>query len=134
MRRAGLGRKFDASGVGHRFQSQHRLKSPQQDASAVSFGLTRDVGAEVHAVDEIDVGVSGRTEEHGVTRRASDVSVRRRIDGAEIGFVLDDAAGKKFAALAADEELAEKVSRATVIGVAIEEIAGQPRSCLCRSR
>jgi hypothetical protein len=56
--------------------------------------VTRDVGAEVSSVDEIDVGVAGWAEEDGVARGLSTVGVGSGIDGSEIGFGFDDASGE----------------------------------------
>ncbi len=53
--------------------------------------------------------------------------MRRGIDCAEIGFVLDDAAGEQSSALPADQKLAEQLA-SNDSRVAIEEIAREPRS------
>ncbi len=61
------------------------------------------------AVNEINVRVSGRTEEHHIARRAADGSVCGGIVGTQVGFDFDDASGEKFAALAAYENFAKQV-------------------------
>ncbi len=88
--------------------------------------MATDVGAVVIAVDEIDVGVAGRSEENGVAWGQAAVGVGAGIDGAEVGFGFDDASGEEFPALpedggcgsprgdsarlAADEKLAQELA------------------------
>jgi hypothetical protein len=75
-------------------------------------------------VDEIHVRASGRAEEDGVARGASDEGVGGGIVGSEISFDLDDASSEEFAALAADEDFAEQIG-ADEARVAVVEGAGE---------
>ena len=77
--------------------------------------LATDVGAVVIAVDEIDVGVAGRTEENRVARGLAVVGMGAGIDGAEVGFGFDDASGEELPTFAG-------------IGVGAWRISSLPRS------
>jgi hypothetical protein len=48
----------------------------------------------VIAIDEINVGVARRSEEHGVAWGEAAIGVGARIDGSEVGFGFHDASGK----------------------------------------
>jgi len=74
------------------------------------------------AIDEINVRMPGRAEEDGVARRPSDRGMGSWIISPEVGFDLDDAAGEKFAALAADENFTQQL-RADHAWVAVVESA-----------
>ena len=52
-----------------------------------------DVEAVVHAVDEVDICVSGWAEEYCVVRSEAAGCVRCRVDEAEVGFDFGDAGG-----------------------------------------
>lgn len=53
----------DIAGAGHLFYSEKRLKCTEEYRSSFALALTRNIQTVVIAVDEIDVGVAGRTEE-----------------------------------------------------------------------
>jgi hypothetical protein len=81
----------------------------------------------VISVDEIDVGVSGRTEENCVAGGASGGGMGGGIVFSEVCFDLDDSAGEKFFALTADEDFPEKFP-AYLPRIAVVETAGKDSS------
>jgi hypothetical protein len=74
------------------------------------------------AVDEIDVGVAGRSEEDSVAGGDAAIGVRAGIDGSEVGFGFYDASGEEGSAITANEEFAEEFA-GDVAGIAGEERA-----------
>ena len=59
------------------------------------------------AIDKVNVGASGWTEQDGIAGGASGSRVGRGIVLAEIGFSLDDPGGKQLSALAAHQDFAQ---------------------------
>ena len=55
-----------AAVVGHPFLPREGFERPDQDTARLSFGLARDVHAEVAAVDRVDVGMAGVAEQNQV--------------------------------------------------------------------
>src|SRR5208282_3093718 len=82
-----------SSRLRHLLDASHRFQRPKQNASGDSVGQAGHIQAVVIAVDEVDVGVTGGTEENGVARRQARRRVRCRIAFAEIRFGFDDATG-----------------------------------------
>ena len=74
----------------------HRLERAQQHAGPLALRLAGKIHAEMHAVDEVDVGEPGRPEQHRVARRLAGKGVRGGIVEAEVGLHLDNAAGEAF--------------------------------------
>ena len=72
------------------------------------------------SVNEVNVSVTGRTEQNSVAQGAARGGVRGRIVGAEIGFDLDDATGELRAFGVADQNLAQKLA-SYLTGIAGEE-------------
>ena len=67
-----------------------RLKGAEQHGRTNAFRLTRDVGAEMHPVSEVNVQVAGRTEHDRVARGLAAERVAAGIRGG-VRLVLDDA-------------------------------------------
>ena len=80
------------------------------------------------AIDEVDVGDAGRSEEHGIARRLAGEGMGAGIDPAEIGFGLDHAADEQLALIAAHHQLSQQLARDDG-GIAVEE-AGRERLLL----
>ena len=76
--------------------------------------------AVVHAVDEVDIYVSGWAEEDCVAGSEAAGCVGCRVDEAEVGFDFGDAGGEAFALEVADEEFAEEGSGYGVGGAGVE--------------
>jgi hypothetical protein len=74
----------------HCGQSGQRLDGSNQDASSAACFLGDDVQAFVHAVNEIDVGVSWRTEDHFSARCDPAPGMRGAIFNAQVRFGFDD--------------------------------------------
>ena len=85
----------------HLRDTQHRLESSQQDACPQSLALAADVCAEIPAVDEIQIGMSRRAEEHKISRCWSAMGVRCRIGHVvvrpKVGFDFDNPPGQGIA-------------------------------------
>ena len=62
------------------------------------------------AVDEVDVGVAGRAEKHGIAQGSASGGVSSRIVNAEVGFDLDDTSGQSRGPGVSDEDLAQQLS------------------------
>jgi hypothetical protein len=62
------------------------------------------------AVDEIDVGVAGRSKQDGVARGHAAIGVRAGVKGSEVGFDFYDASGEEGSAVAAYKQLAEELA------------------------
>ncbi len=114
----------EAAEARHRFKACNGLEGADEDAAGLAFGLAGEVEAVVHAVDEVDVGESGRAEEDGVAGGLADEAVGGWVGEAEVGFDFGDAAGEALAVEGAGDELAEEVARDYFGGVEIEA-AGQ---------
>jgi len=78
----------------------------------------------VIAIDEIHVGVTGRTEENGIPRSPARGRVRRRIAFAEIGFGFDNSSRQNSAGRFPDQQFSEQRPRHPA-GIAIEEVRFQ---------
>ncbi len=87
------------------------IDRPQQHGPGNRAALRHHVEAEVHSVDEVDVGVSGRTEHDGVPRSLSAVAVTGRVLGAPIGLRLDDDPRDPSLRALEDEQAAEELAR-----------------------
>ena len=81
-------------------------------------------------IDEVNVSVAGRAEQHGVARGLSGEGVRCWIVRAEIGFVLDHTSGEQRGPFARDRSL-PSISRATVAGSRLKNARGS--ACAARS-
>ena len=112
---AGLGVRGKAAVARHRFKASHWFECTKQDSAGHAVGLAGDIEAVVLAVDGVNIRVTWRAEEDGVTRRGTAMGVGCRVRWivmrTEVGFDLYDAAGKNFASDAMDEKLAEQARR-----------------------
>jgi len=101
---------------GHRFASQDRFQSADEDATGFAFRLAGDIDAVIHAIDEIDVGVTRRPEHYAIARRNTAKAVGRRVwrgsdVRAQVGFHLDNASREPACVGAMGEQLAKQDGR-----------------------
>ena len=106
--------------IGHGFEAVDWIESPDEDSACFAGKMRGDVEAVVHAVDEVDIYVSGWAEEYCVAGSETAGCVGCRVDEAEVGFDFGDAGGEAFALEVADEELAEEGSGYGVGGAGVE--------------
>ncbi len=76
------------------------------------------------AIDEVNVRVTGRTEENEIPRRLAGGGVSGGIALAEIRFGFDDAASENSARRFADEQFSKQGSR-DLARIAVEEVRFQ---------
>ena len=96
----------DVARAGHFWDSGDWLEGTKQHASGDAIRLAGNVQAVMTSVDEINIGVAGRTEENGVAGGAAGGGVRGGIGFSQIRFNFNDTSGKKLAAAAADQDRA----------------------------
>lgn len=103
-RRTGI----QAAVEGHLRLPGDRFQGANQHAACAAFDFARDIGAEVAAVDGVDVGVAGRSEENrvpwGETTMGVGGGVGWCIVRAQIRFDFNDAASQDAGAGAMDEQ------------------------------
>ena len=79
---------------------RHRLQRAYQHASATALALAGDIHAGVHPINEINVSVPRRPEQHLIPRRGAAMRMRRRISRfpvrSQIGLHFDDASGNEL--------------------------------------
>ena len=109
-----------AAEVGHGFEAVDWIEGSDEDSSGFAGKVCGDVETVIHAVDEVDIYVSGWAEEDCVAGSETAGGVGCRVDEAEVGFDFCDAGGKAFALEIADEELAEEGSRYDLGGAGVE--------------
>ena len=107
-------------GTRHCSSARQRLQGAEKDASSLSLGFAGDVEAVVVAVNEINIGVTGRAEQYGIAQSPAGGGVSRRIVEAEVSFDFHDAGSEFGGAGFAEQDLAEKLSRYPA-GIAGEE-------------
>jgi hypothetical protein len=73
-------------------QTANRLNRAKQNAASPALRLAGDVQAKVHAIDEIDIGMTRWAEQHRVSCSLAGKGVRSRIGLAKVSFQFDDAA------------------------------------------
>lgn len=61
----------------------------------------------MHAIDEVDIRMPCRSEQHRIARCTAGGGVRGRVANADIGFHLHDAADQQPVACAANQQLAQ---------------------------
>jgi hypothetical protein len=110
----------EAAEIGHGFKAVNWIESSDEDSACFAGTMRGDVEAVVHAVDEVDIYVSGWAEEYCVAGSKTVGRVGCRVDEAEVGFDFGDAGGEAFALEIADEELAEEGSGYGVGGAGVE--------------
>jgi hypothetical protein len=102
----------------------HRLKGADEYAPSLPFRLASYIHAKVLAIDGVNIGVAGRTENYEIAWSGSTVRVRgwvwRRIVRTEIGLNLDDAANNRAVVGPADQQLA-KQARRNVLSMSLKE-------------
>src|SRR4029077_8297431 len=91
----------------HGFDTRDGIESADQHTAGLALGLGYQVQTFVHAVDEVDVGVSGRTEDYFGTWSDATGRMRGEIFTAEVGLSLDDHAG----GAAVHQDLTQKIAR-----------------------
>ena len=101
---------------GHGFLTENRFERTDQDAAGHAYRLTCDIDAVVHAVNEVDVGMAGRSEHDAISFGDAAEAVGCWIGcfsdmRAEVSFDFDDAAGEPAGRGAAGEQFAEKPRR-----------------------
>ena len=111
----GQGRRFCIGrepAVGrHGGKSFQRLESANEDAAGLALRLTGDVQTGIHAVDEVDVRMAGRSEEDLSTRCAACSGVSGGVIDAEVSLRFDDAADEPLAVGGVDKKLAQQPGR-----------------------
>lgn len=93
----------------HDLQSAERFKGAKEYATGNAIGLTGDVQALMHAVDEVDIRMAGRAEEYGVTRGSACGGVGSGVVLPEISLGFDNAAYKRSAAFDSYQQLAQEL-------------------------
>jgi hypothetical protein len=106
--------------IGHGFEAVDWIEGSDEDSACFAGEMRGDVEAVVHAVDEVDIYVSGWAEEDCVAGSEPAGCVGCRVDEAEVGFDFGDAGGEAFALEVADEELAEEGSGYDFGGTGVE--------------
>jgi len=99
----------------------------------MAFGLGDDIHAEIHPVNEIDVGVAGWTEHYFRPRSAASRRMRRKVVRSEVGFGLDDPADAFNTVDDMDEAFPEQFP-GDDDGVAVVESARQFLHCDLKGR
>jgi hypothetical protein len=98
--------------MGHLLLPGDGFERADQHAAGLPLGLARNVHAGVAAIDDVDVGIAGVTEQDQVAGRGSAMrvggGVGRVIVGTEIGLGFHDAAGEEAGVGRVDQELAQK--------------------------
>lgn len=97
-----------AAEIGHGFEAVDWIECSDEDSAGFAGKMRGDVEAVVHAVDEVDIYVSGWAEEYCVAGSEAAGCVGGWVDEAEVGFDFGDAGDEAFAVEVADEELAEE--------------------------
>jgi hypothetical protein len=100
----------------------HRLEGADQDRGRVSFPLRHHVHAEIHPVDEINIGVARRPEHDARPRRPALGGMRRQIVLAQIRLHLHDFPDAFNAGNLVDEQFPEQFPR-DGFGIAVVEAA-----------
>jgi len=108
------------SSVDHVCDAEEGFEGAEENGSGLALAFAGDVEAVVVAVDEINVGVAGRTEQDRGAGSIACESVGRGIVFPQVGFDFDDAGGDGKGAVAADKDLAEKGARYSA-GIVCEE-------------
>jgi hypothetical protein len=106
--------------VGHGLDAVDGGDGADEDSACFAGEMGGCVDAVVHAVDEVDVGAAGWSEEGKVVGGESAVGVGGWVGKAEVGLDLGDAADEALAVEIADEELAEERSRYDLGGAGVE--------------
>ena len=91
----------------HQIKSGDRFQRSDQHAAGPALRFGDQIEALVHTVDEVDVGVAGRSENHAGAIGEAARGMRRQIVAAKVGFGLHDDAGSA----SMYQGFAEKIAR-----------------------
>ena len=104
---------LDVSSSRHFFNALKRLDGAEKNSPGLAFAITRYVEAIVIAVDEINVGVAGRSEENRVARGLASIGVRGGIVLSEVSLDLDDPARQPPLPALPNQHLAQQLASYT---------------------
>src|SRR5690349_9014713 len=99
----------DATFVSHVSNSDQRFGCPKKYSARYAIGQTGDIQAVMIAVNEIDVGVSRRTEKHVVARGAASGRVSGGVILAEVGFHFHNACRQELFPFPPNQQLTKQV-------------------------
>src|SRR5580698_3306022 len=106
---------FQPSIPRHAVEPGERLQGAEEHAASQALRLAGNIGAEITAIDRIDIRVPGRAEENRIPRRGSAVGVGsgigRLVVGTEIGFDFDNPAGEAPTLRPMHKHLAQQARR-----------------------
>jgi hypothetical protein len=91
----------------HAGESRERLERADQNASRLAFRFTHKIQAFVHSVNEIHVGMAGRTENHARSSRGTAPGMSGAIADPEVCFHLYNASS----GAAADQDFSQAIAR-----------------------
>ena len=101
--------------AGHLRDAHDGFEGADEHAAGKAVLFATDIHAEVLAIDGVDVGVAGGTEEDLIARSGSAVRVRGGVRNgvvrSEIGFDFDDTASDRAARGLMNEQFAEEARR-----------------------
>jgi len=118
----------------HVLDARERFEGTEEDRSCFTLALTRNVQAVMVAVDEVNIGVAGRSEKDRSAGGVASGGVGGGVVLAEVSFDFDDPGGEAKFSGVADEDFAEKFA-SYAAGVAGEEGAGEREDgCGCGLR
>ena len=103
----------NAARIRHLLDSRQRLGCTEQYTSGLAFGFAGDVQAIVIPVNEVDICVAWRAEEHGIAQSASGSGMRRGIFLPEIGFDFNNASRQLCLRQLVNQDLPEQLPRNT---------------------
>ena len=98
---------FDGTIGAHPIRTDCGFNRADEDCFAAALRLADSVEAVIEAVDEVNVGVAGRTEHGAIAIRLTDESVTAGIVG-DVGFGLDNGSASESLRRAAQEVMAEE--------------------------
>lgn len=112
----------------HGIEAGDGFERAQQDAAGLTFDFATDIGAEVLAIDAVDIRMARRAEQDLVARRGAAIGVgggvRSGVVRSEVGLDLHDAAGEGAGGSAVHQQLVEE-PRGHLLGRILEEDAGK---------
>jgi hypothetical protein len=98
----------DLSSSRHFFNAEERFEGAEKNSPGLARGVTGHVEAIVTAVDEVNVGVAGRSEQDCSARGVAGSGVGRGIVFSEVSFHFDDAGCQMQVFVVAHQHLAEE--------------------------
>ncbi len=115
-----------AAAARHRRHALDGLEGANQHAAGPARGVGDRVQTVVDAVVEVDVGVAARAVEQRAAA-GTERGVRGFVLGPEVRLHLDDAPGRRRAAVSRDDDAAEEVARDGGRGTEVERAGERPR-------